>query len=72
MARTTKRLDQSRQELQMCWRKIRTYMDAAPESSAISARLILYRFFQDQRIPPRMQGLLLQIVAAKPNKEIVC
>jgi hypothetical protein len=53
-------------------KKGQTYMDAAPESSAISARLILLRFFQGQRIPPCVQGPLFRIVAAKPDKETVC
>ena len=53
-------------------KKFKTYLDAAPESSAISARLILYRFFQGQRVAPSLEGLLIQIVAAKPDKELVC
>jgi len=46
-------------------------MDASPESSVISGPLGLDRSSQGEQAPPSPEGLAVQIVAAKPNKETV-
>ena len=43
-------------------------MDAAPESSVISSFLDSDRFSRSEQVPPSFEGLVAQIVAAKPNK----
>ena len=53
-------------------KRLRTYMDAAPESSVISSFLDSDRFSRSEQVPPSFEGLVAQIVAAKPNKETVC
>ena len=47
-------------------------MDAARESSVISSFLDSDRFSRSEQVPPSFEGLVAQIVAAKPNKETVC
>jgi len=47
-------------------------MDAAPESSVISGFLRSERSFQGDLTPPSSEGLVIQIVATKTNKETVC
>jgi len=47
-------------------------MDASPESSVISGFLGSGQSFLGVQVPLSCESLVVQIVAAKPNKEIVC
>ena len=47
-------------------------MDASPHSSIISSFLSSEQSLQGDLNPPSSEGLVIQIVAAKPNEEIVC
>jgi len=47
-------------------------MDASPHSSIISGFLSSGQSLQGDLTPPSCEGLMIQIVAAKPNEETVC
>jgi hypothetical protein len=44
-------------------------MDASPESTVISGSSGPDQSFKDEKTPPSSEGLVVQIVATKPNKE---
>ena len=47
-------------------------MDASPESTVILGFPGSDQSFKDEKTPPSSEGLVVQIVATKPNKETVC